>query len=86
MLAELQDLVQDQVPLDRSMRLASAGDAVDGEAAITVVTTFSSADQAADSVASLERLYREGLNLFTNQPISESVTIEDIAAAEMSSR
>ena len=80
-LAELQDVVQDQVPLAPFDAVGFGWNAVDGEAAITVAYHFSSADEAADSVASLERLYREGLSLVTNQPISESVTIEDIAAA-----
>ncbi len=80
-LAELQDVVQDQVPLAPFDAVGFGWNAVDGEAAITVAYHFSSAEEAADSVASLERLYREGLSLVTNQPISESVTIEDIAAA-----
>ena len=79
-LAELQDVVQDQVPLAPFDAVGFGWNAVDGEAAITVAYHFSSADEAADSVASLEKLYREGLSLVTNQPISESVTIDDIAA------
>ena len=77
----LAELVQDQVPLAPFDAVGFGWNAVDGEAAITVAYHFSSADEAADSVASLERLYREGSSLVTNQPISESVTIEDIAAA-----
>ena len=79
-LAELQDVVQDQVPLAPFDAVGFGWNAVDGEAAITVAYHFSSADGAADSVASLEKLYREGLSMVTNEPISESVTIDEIAA------
>ncbi len=79
-LAELQDVVQDQVPPAPFDAVDFGWNAVDGEAIITVAYRFSSADEAVDSVVPLENLYREGTSFATNQPISEFVTIEDIAA------
>jgi hypothetical protein len=80
LLAELQDLVEDQVPPAPFDAVGFGWNAVDGESAITVAYHFSSAGEAADSVASLENLYREGTSFTTMQPMSEYVTIDDIAA------
>ena len=55
-LAELQGVVQDPVPFAPFDAVGFGWNAVDGEAAITVAYHFSSAEMAADSVASLERL------------------------------
>ena len=80
-VAQLQDRFQNQVPSAPFDAVGFGWNVLDGEAAITVAYHFSSAEEAADSVASLERLYREGESLVTRQPISELVTIEDIVAA-----
>jgi hypothetical protein len=80
-VAQLQDRLQNQVPSAPFDAVGFGWNVLDGEAAITVAYHFSSAEEAADSVASLERLYREGESLVTRQPISELVTIEDIVAA-----
>jgi hypothetical protein len=81
-LAHLQDEVEDQVPLAPFDAVGFGWNVVDGKAAITVAYHFSSREEAADSVASLESLYREGLSLVRREPISESITIDDIAAAD----
>ena len=75
MLAELQHLVQDQVPQAPFDAVGFGWNAVDGEAVITVAYRFASAGEAARVARPQRRLVAS--NIATGDVVPVSLTIPD---------